>query len=60
MFGFTVAVAPNTTVVVEACTNLSSPVWTALATNAPASGSFYFSDPGWTSHRGKFYRATLP
>ena len=60
VFGFTVAVAPNTTVVVEACTNLSSPVWTALATNAPSSGTFSFSDPDWKNFRGRFYRARLP
>jgi len=46
--------------VVEACTNLSSPVWTALATNAPSSGTFSFSDPDWKNFRGRFYRARLP
>ena len=60
VFGFSVTVAPNATVAVEACTDLSSPVWTALGTNAPSSGTFYFSDPDWNEFPCKFYRAMLP
>ena len=53
---FTVSWATNATVVVEACTNLSNPVWQPLQTNAITTGSFQFTDPQWTNHPGRFYR----
>jgi hypothetical protein len=55
-FGFTVSWATNTSVVVEACTNLASPVWQPLQTNALANGTNYFSDAQWTNYPGRFYR----
>jgi hypothetical protein len=55
-FGFTVSWAPNTQVVVEACTNLVSPAWSSLATLALTGGSAYFSDAQWTNYPDRFYR----
>ena len=43
-FGFDITGAANLTVVVEACTNLASPVWTPLQTVTLTNGLFYFSD----------------
>ncbi len=56
-FGFIISWATNVPVVVEACTNLTAPVWTPLTTNslAPA-GWFYFSDSEWTSYPSRLYR----
>jgi hypothetical protein len=55
-FGFTVSWATNLNVVVEAATDLASPVWSPLQTNALTSGSFYFSDPQWEHYPSRFYR----
>jgi hypothetical protein len=57
-FGFNVTWASGQTVVVQACTNLSNPVWSPIATNTLASGSFYFTDPRWTNYPGRFYRVS--
>jgi len=56
-FGFRVSWATNVPVVVEACTDLGTPVWTPLTTNslAPA-GWFQFSDPDWTNYPNRLYR----
>lgn len=63
-FGFTVSWATNLSVVVQACANLSNPVWQPLQTNTlaatPAGGTFYFSDPQWTNYPGRFYRISAP
>ncbi len=55
-FGFIISWATNVPVVVEASTNLATPTWYPLATNALTSGSAYFSDPQWTNHSCRFYR----
>ncbi len=55
-FGFNINWANGQTVVVEACTNLSNPVWFPLKTNTLTGGSFYFGDPQWTNYPGRFYR----
>ena len=55
-FGFTISWATNISVVVEACTNLASPVWVPLQTNALANGSCSFSDPQWTNFPSRYYR----
>jgi hypothetical protein len=55
-FGFTVSWATNLSVVVGAATDLSNPVWTALATNALSGGTFHFTDPQWTKYPTRFYR----
>jgi hypothetical protein len=59
-FGFTITNAANLTVVVEACTNLTSPVWIPLQTVTLTNGSFYFSDPQWTNYPGRYYRLSAP
>jgi hypothetical protein len=59
-FGFTITGSSNLVIVVEACTNLSNPVWSPVATNTLTSGSSYFSDPQWTNYLGRFYRLRSP
>ena len=59
-FGFTISWATNTTVVVQVCTNLSSPVWIPVATNALSSGTNFFSDPSWANYPNRYYRIIAP
>jgi hypothetical protein len=59
-FGFNINWASGQTVVVEACTNLANPTWSALQTNTFADGSFYFSDPEWTKYPTRVYRLRTP
>jgi hypothetical protein len=59
-FGFNIAGNTNATVVVEACTNMTNPVWVPVQTNILTSGSTYFSDPGWTNYTDRFYRLRSP
>jgi hypothetical protein len=59
-FGFTISWATNISVVVEACTNLSSPAWQSLQTNTLTSGACYFSDAQWTNSPSRFYRLRSP
>ena len=60
-FGFSVSGVTNLSVVVEATTNLTTPLppfWMPLATNTLSNGFFYFSDPQWTNYPRRFYRLT--
>ena len=65
----------HTTNVVEACTNLATPVWQPLQTNSINSyltnsnpltvnplnaNPIHFSDPQWTNYPGRFYRLRWP
>jgi hypothetical protein len=59
-FGFTIAWAPNTTLVVEACTDLNRPDWSPVNTNTPSDGLWVFSDPEWTNYPARFYRLKAP
>jgi hypothetical protein len=59
-FGFIIFWATNTSVVVEACTNLADQVWVPVATNTLTGGSCCFSDPDWTNYEGRFYRVRWP
>ncbi|HEU0008311.1 MAG TPA: leucine-rich repeat domain-containing protein [Verrucomicrobiae bacterium] len=59
-FGFTISWASDLVTVVEACTNLTNPVWTPVGTNTLTDGSSYFSDPEWTNHPVRFYRLRSP
>ncbi len=59
-FSFYVDWAVGQTVVVESCTNLSHPAWLPLQTNLFTTSSWYFSDPQWTNHPNRFYRAISP
>ena len=55
-FGFNFTWAGGKVVVVEACTNLVSPVWLPVQTNIVGSGAVSFSDPQPASYPGRFYR----
>ena len=59
-FLFTISWATNTSVVVQACTNLASPVWQSMATGTLSGGIFNFSDPNWTNYHNRFYRISTP
>jgi hypothetical protein len=59
-FGFNINWASGQTVVVEACANLSAPVWQPVETNTLTTGAAYFSDPHWTNYSGRFYRIRSP
>jgi hypothetical protein len=59
-FGFIISWATNISVVVEACTDLASPIWSPVRTNTLTDGSSYFSDPQWTNHPARFYRLRSP
>ena len=59
-FGFNITGALYIPIVVEACTNLASPVWTSLQTVKLTNGLYYFSDPQWTNYPGRFYRISSP
>ncbi len=54
-FGFNIIGSINP-VVVEACTNLSNPVWLPVYTNTLTGGTIPFSDPQCTNYPGRFYR----
>lgn len=56
MFGCRIIGASNEVVVVEACTNLTAPLWYPLGTNALIARTFYFLDPAWTNYPERFYR----
>jgi hypothetical protein len=59
-FGFTFSWATNGSVVVEAATDLSNPVWSPLQTITVTNGSADFSDPQWTHYPARFYRLRSP
>jgi len=64
-FGFNITGNSNMVVVVEAATNLVTPVWTALSTNTLSTfvgtnGTAYFSDPRWTNYPARYYHFRMP
>jgi hypothetical protein len=59
-FGFVISWATNASVVVEACTNLASPVWQPIQTNTLTGGTAYFSDAQWTNYPARFYQLGSP
>jgi hypothetical protein len=59
-FGFTISWATNTSVVVEACTNLANPFWRPMQTNVLVNGTNYFSDAKWTNYLSRYYRVRTP
>jgi len=59
-FGFIISWAAMGPVVVEACTNLLNPMWSATATVPLTNGWAYFSDPSWANHPRRFYRVWRP
>jgi len=56
----TITGTTNIPIVVEACTNLASPVWTPLTNVNLTNGLFYFSDTQWTNYPGRYYRISSP
>jgi hypothetical protein len=60
-FGFNITTGSlGLVVVVEACTDLSHPVWQPLRTNTLTTGTTYFSDPQWMNYPIRFYRLRSP
>jgi hypothetical protein len=60
-FGFNLTGPANAVIVVEACTNLSHPVWLPVATNTfSGSGTSTFSDLQSGAHPIRFYRVRSP
>lgn len=58
-FNFSVNAVSGQSVVVEACTNLASPTWVPLQTNAVSGSALLYSDTNWMSHPSYFYRLRL-
>jgi hypothetical protein len=59
-FAFIISWATNADVAVEACTNLTNPVWRAVSTNTLTDGWCSFRDRGWTNYPARFYRLRSP
>jgi len=60
-FGFNLTGPANAVVVVEACTNLSHPVWLPVSANTlSSSGASAFSDPQSGGYPMRFYRFRSP
>ncbi len=59
-FGFNITGTANIPIVVEACADLTSPVWTPLQILTLTNGLFHFSDPQWTNYPGCYYRIRSP
>jgi len=59
-FGFTISGTANIPVVIDACTNPGSGLWTALQSCTLTNGSIYFSDADWTNYPTRFYRIRSP
>ena len=47
-------------VILEACTNLASPLWRPVQTNALVNGTNYFTDAKRTNYAGRFDRVRTP
>jgi hypothetical protein len=59
-FGFNVVGTANIPIVVEACDNLASPVWSPLQAVALTNGLYYFGEPLQTNAAGRYYRISSP
>ena len=60
-FGFNLTGPANAVVVVQACTNLTNPVWLPVGTNTFSSASkTTFSDAKSGSYRSRYYRVLVP
>lgn len=57
-FQFTISWATNTSVIVEASTNLQN--WTPVITNTLVNGTNAFGDSTWTNYPQRFYRVRSP
>lgn len=59
-FGFDIMGTTNIPIVVEACTDLTAPVWIPLQTASLTNGSFYFSEPIRSNVFSRYYRISSP
>jgi hypothetical protein len=59
-FGFRISWATNASVVVDACSDLTTRAWVPLQTNTITAGWFDFVDTGWTNHASRIYRICQP
>lgn len=59
-FGFTISGINGLVCVVEACTNLSNPVWIPMQTNTLTGVDCHFTDPQWMKFPSRFYRLRWP
>jgi len=59
-FGFNITGTTNIPIVVDACTNLASPVWQPLQSCTLTNGSVYFCDSKWTNYPTRLYRLRWP
>ena len=55
-FGFNISWASGQTVVVQACTDITNPVWQPIWTNTLASLTTNFIDSQWANYPSRFYR----
>jgi hypothetical protein len=55
-FGFNITGTANIPVVVEACTNLASPIWIPLQAMTLTNGLVHFSEPAQANLSGRYYR----
>jgi hypothetical protein len=58
-FAFTMAGAAGTVIVVEACTDLTNPVWVEVETLTLTDGTAAFIDPEWAVYPSRFYRVRI-
>jgi hypothetical protein len=59
-FGFNIVGNSNLVIVVEACANLASHIWSPQTTNTLTNGSAYFTDSQWTNYVRRYYRLRSP
>jgi len=59
-FGFDVTGNPNLPVVVEFCTNLTTPVWTPLQSLTLTNGLYHFSEPFQPDAPARYYGLGFP
>jgi len=59
-FGFDIKGTAGIPIVVEGCTNLANPVWTALTNVTLTNGLFHFREPTQANSAGRFYRIGSP
>jgi len=59
-FGFTLTGASGMSVAVEACTDLTNPVWVRLGTLVLTDGTAPFVDTDSANHPGRYYRFQFP
>lgn len=59
-FGFTITGAPGMAVAVEACTDLTTPVWVPLGIQVLKVGKSPFVDADGANHPSRYYRFQLP